>query len=185
MQYEVEQKFAVDDLAEVEGRLIRLGGEFLPPIEQSDAYYAHPSRDFAQTDEALWIRRTGDAVRITYKGPRIDATTKTRREIEVPLGGGAEERDSSTRCSNVSAFAWWRRSRSGDVRCICLGCRQEVEVVLDDVHDVGAYVELELSADEAGLDQARRTIASLAAELQLSANERRSYLELSLAGGSK
>ena len=44
-----------------------------------------PCRDFAQTDEALRIRTVGDTSFVTYKGPKLDATTKTRRELELPL----------------------------------------------------------------------------------------------------
>ena len=55
------------------------------PIVQSDQYFAHPARDFAQTDEALRIRTVGDTSFVTYKGPKLDATSKTRRELELPL----------------------------------------------------------------------------------------------------
>jgi len=36
-------------------------------------------------DEALRIRVVGDKSFVTYKGPKLDKTTKTRREIELPL----------------------------------------------------------------------------------------------------
>ena len=51
---------------------------------------------------------------------------------------------------------------------------------LDEVDGLGTFVELELSADEASLDEARRTIVSLANELDLGPSERRSYLEMLL-----
>ena len=59
-----------------------------PAIGQSDRYFAHPSRDFARTDEALRIRTVGASSFVTYKGPKIDVTTKTRRELELPLDPG-------------------------------------------------------------------------------------------------
>ena len=59
-----------------------LAARFHDPAEQVDRYFAHPCRDFARTDEALRLRRDGDDVAITWKGPRIDAATKTRRESE-------------------------------------------------------------------------------------------------------
>ena len=55
-------------------------------LVQRDRYFNHPSRDFAQTDEALRIRTQGRETRITYKGPIVDSQTKTRREIEIPVG---------------------------------------------------------------------------------------------------
>ena len=85
MRYEVEQKFPVDDLATIAARLDMLGASVSKPKTEEDLYFAHPSRDFAETDEALRIRRKGDATFITYKGPKVDTTTKTRRELELPL----------------------------------------------------------------------------------------------------
>ena len=57
---------------------------------------------------------------------------------------------------------------------------QEVQVALDDVEQVGVFIELELLAGPADLESAKATVASLAARLGLSRGERRSYLELLL-----
>src|SRR5690349_3622431 len=85
MQYEVEQKHRVTDEAELVARLQERGIHLEKPIEQSDQYFAHPCRDFAATDEALRIRIVGDKSFVTYKGPKLDTTTKTRHEIELAL----------------------------------------------------------------------------------------------------
>ena len=85
MHFEVEQKHRVDDVAALDARLAERGVTLGPPVEQSDQYFAHPCRDFARTDEALRIRTVGEASFVTYKGPKLDATTKTRRELELPL----------------------------------------------------------------------------------------------------
>ena len=58
---------------------------------------------------------------------------------------------------------------------------QEIEVALDDVDQLGQFVELEIVTDSDGSDVARELLASLAAELGLESAERRSYLELLLA----
>ena len=55
-----------------------------------------------------------------------------------------------------------------------------IEAALDEVEGLGAFVELELTADEGGIEEARTRIASLASRLGLSNSERRSYLELLL-----
>ena len=83
--YEVEQKYPVADVKAIEDRLSRLGASWHGTAEQVDRYFNHPSRDFAVTDEALRLRSTAAGVAITWKGPRLDATAKTRREIELPL----------------------------------------------------------------------------------------------------
>ena len=87
--YEVEQKYPVVDVAELEGRLGDAGAAWHGAVEQLDRYFGHPSRDFAATDEALRLRSTADGVVITWKGPRLDAAAKTRREIELPLAEAA------------------------------------------------------------------------------------------------
>ena len=91
MAIEVEQKFRVADVTALERRLTSLGTERGATESQVDSYFAHPQRDFAQTDEALRLRRVGQRNYVTYKGPKLDTTTKTRHEIELelPRGEGA------------------------------------------------------------------------------------------------
>jgi adenylate cyclase class 2 len=180
MKYEVEQKFPIGDIATIERKLVALGGVFAAPVEQVDRYFGHPARDFARTDEALRIRRTGHENRITYKGPKIDAATKTRREIELPLAPGEQAAEDYT--SLLEALGFRRvaevRKRRRIANLPWHGC--EIEAALDDVEHVGQFLELELSADEQGLDAARECLASLAEELGLQQSERRSYLEMLL-----
>ncbi len=93
MHYEVEQKFPLADPAAVVGQLAALGAKAGGRCEQLDHYFNHSARDFAQTDEALRIRQVDGRSLITYKGPKLDRQTKTRREIELPLGAGATTGD--------------------------------------------------------------------------------------------
>ncbi|HEU5115398.1 MAG TPA: class IV adenylate cyclase, partial [Isosphaeraceae bacterium] len=83
--FEVEIKFRAADHRALAARLIALGAEASEAQEHEDLYLAHPSRDFARTDEALRLRRVGDQNRVTYKGPKLGGPTKTREEIEVPF----------------------------------------------------------------------------------------------------
>jgi adenylate cyclase, class 2 len=182
MQLEVEQKHWLDDAAALTARLNGRGVTIGPALIQVDQYFAHPARDFAATDEALRIRTAGGKSYVTYKGPKLDKTTKTRRELELPLhdsdAGGTE----FTKLLNALGFqpvASVRKSR----RAFHIFYRdREVEGALDDVEGVGTFVELELLAHEHNVDSARETIASLASELDLGKSERRSYLELLLEG---
>jgi adenylate cyclase, class 2 len=183
MHLEVEQKHRVDDSTAFERQLAERGVTVGPPIVQSDQYFAHPARDFAQTDEALRIRTASGASFVTYKGPKLDATTKTRRELELPLA--ADDADGSQFAELLAALGFTpvatvRKARR-EFRITHDG--REVHGALDTVDGVGTFVELELSADDASLQAARRVIAALAEELQFGPSERRSYLELSLAGG--
>lgn len=180
MHHEVEQKFPVADVLPFVERLTLLGAVWGEPIVQVDSYFAHPARDFAQTDEALRIRRVGEQNFVTYKGPKLDALTKTRRELELPIAGGELGYDHFAELLVALGFrrvADVRKSRRpGALRWN----GQHVEIALDQVERVGSFVELEISADESQLDAARQTLLRLAEELALPTPERRSYLEMLL-----
>jgi adenylate cyclase class 2 len=180
MEYEVENKFAVDDFTEIADGLAELGAAFEEPVEQVDMYFAHPLRDFARTDEALRIRRMGDTNLITYKGPKIDGATKTRVEIELPLGPGADRTRQYAQLLTVLGF---EPRREVQKRRVCGRFQWQgwsVSVALDDVRQLGKYVELELNARLEQLDGARAVLLELASHLGLPGPERRSYLELLL-----
>lgn len=180
MSFEVEQKFRVVDLTAVADRLRALGALPGPPQVQVDRYFAHPARDFARTDEALRLRQAGERCCITYKGPKLDVVTKTRREIELPLPPGAGQVAAWSGLLEALGFTPVLEVRKHRRSCHVVWDGAAVEVVLDQVDDVGDFVELELAADEDGLDAARTRIQALAAALGLTASERRSYLELLL-----
>lgn len=178
--FEVEQKFWCDELAVVERRLAELGVRWQSPVEQIDSYYRHPVRDFVQTDEALRIRRVNDSNFVTYKGPRLDKITKTRLEIELPLSAGDEGAagfNSLLRALGFQPVAQVRKRRRGGS---LMWQGREVQVALDQLPDVGSFIELEMMAEQDSLEEAKRCIAALAAELKLHDHERRSYLELTL-----
>ena len=85
---EVEMKFPIRDFAAVASRLAKANARQISTRQDIDQYFNAPDRDFARTDEALRIRGIGSANFVTYKGPKQDAQTKTRTEIEVPLAEG-------------------------------------------------------------------------------------------------
>jgi len=178
MKYEVEQKFPVAGFDLVEAKLSAMGALVSEPQEEIDTYYAHPARDFGETDEALRIRRVGSASWITYKGPKVDTTTKTRREIELPLSAAPELADDWPGLLEALGFSPVAEVRKIRRKAAVPWQDREIEASLDDVKDVGTFVELELGADQSELDAARDCIASLAESLRLRQSERRSYLEL-------
>jgi len=191
--YEVEQKFRVADTAAVERRLVALAARFRDPVEQVDRYFNHPCRDFARTDEALRLRRTGAEVMVTWKGPRIDTATKTRLEMELglaqaaPLPGGPQGGQATIdRWTELLEALGFRRvrdvaKRRRPARVPWQGT--EVEVALDTVAGLGDFLELELQSGAGEVPQATACIAALARELGCTAPERRSYLELLIAAG--
>ncbi len=180
MKYEVEQKFPVDDLASLEARLSELGVAVSEPRGEVDRYYAHPARDFAATDEALRIRRVGQSYRITYKGPKVDTTTKTRREIELPLASGEQTAAGWHSLLEALGFTPVAEVRKSRRKATIPWQGREVQASLDDVEQIGKFIELELAAVDEDVEAAKACIASLAKKLALSGSQRRSYLELLL-----
>jgi adenylate cyclase class 2 len=184
---EVEVKYAGADFAALERRLRAWGAREDSPRTDADHYFNAPDRDFAATDEALRLRRIGERNFVTYKGPKRDAQTKTRTEVEVPLAPGDAVADDFTRLLTLLGYrpvAVVRKTR----RLFHLERGGfALEVTLDDVEGVGRFAELEIQAPEEQLNAARNVLLQTAAELGLSASERRSYLELLLAarGGGK
>ena len=184
MNYEVEQKFRISDFSRIEADLKKLGATKGKSVEQVDTYFAHPMRDFAQTDEALRIRRVGDKNVVTYKGPKIDRETKTRQEIEIAFAEGTQEAKnfasllgslSFTKVSEVrKTRIYWNIDWASD------GASFPFVIALDSIKTLGTFVELETTASEETLPAAKKALQSLATALCLVENERRSYLELLL-----
>lgn len=137
----------------------------------ADAYYAHPARDFARTDEALRVSRRGERVELTYKGPKLDARTKARKELTLPVS------DAATLEDMLASLGFTRVRVVEKTRA-----HHHVEgfdVALDDVPGLGAFVELERVMDEgAPREDAERDAFRLLASWGIHETERRSYLEL-------
>lgn len=177
---EVEVKFKGADRAATVAALLELGAQLVEDRTDADLYFRAPDRDLKATDEAFRLRRAGAKNVLTYKGPRRDAETKTRTEIEVPLAPGPDAAAAAERLFAALGYApvttvrkkrrVYRLTRDG-FHC---------EACFDTVEGVGEFVELEIVADEADYERAKAAVLALAAELGLSEKEPRSYLRMVL-----
>src|SRR5262249_52341610 len=104
MSFEIEQKFPVDDHDTIVALLARLAATPGPKEDQEDAYLRHPARDLATSGEALRLRRVGNHNAITYKGPKRQAPTKTREEIEISFAVGPKARGDMRRLFEILGF---------------------------------------------------------------------------------
>lgn len=181
--YEVEQKYPLADVPAVEAALARLGATWHRTAAQVDRYFNHPSRDFAVTDEALRLRRTDDTLAITWKGPRLDATAKTRREIELMLAQAAVPAalDRWTELLESLGFRQVREVAKRRRLATVVWQGAAIEIAIDHVVGLGDFMELELQADASGITAAAARVESLALQLGCTNPERRSYLEMLLA----
>jgi len=96
---EVEIKVKISDPNLIRKKFENFNGVYKLSLNHEDTYFNMPKglRDFKQTDEALRLRKSIEFNRnikgisqkinyfITYKGKKIDTTTKTREEIEVKI----------------------------------------------------------------------------------------------------
>lgn len=148
---------------------------------QRDTYYNAPARDFAETDEALRVRHeTADGDRrakLTYKGPLVGPTSKTREEHETGIEDG-EVIEAILESLGFVRVAVVEKDRERFSLGECL-------VVLDSVAGLGEFVEVETDAHEEEIDAAREEVAGMIESLGLDpdAEIRTSYLELLLGDG--
>lgn len=173
---EVEVKAHVSSLDEIAIKLDNMGAKKLKKEHQADTYFNAPHRDFAVTDEALRIRKTisegYEQIFITYKGAKIDKTSKTRKEIEV----GVEDPDKVAGIFKNLGF-----QKVATVKKDRISYKlADFTITLDEVHNVGSFVEIEIEAEEGeDFHEALDEIFAIYAEIGIKDGfERSSYLEL-------
>ncbi|VTT87785.1 Adenylate cyclase [Halorubrum sp. DM2] len=188
--YEVEIKVPAD-LDATRERLRAVGAERADARRQRDTYYDAPHREFAETDEALRIRREtpleGDvssaetdrdaAATVTYKGPLLEDASKTRAEHETGVDDG-EALASVLSGLGFEPAATVEKRRE-------FWSYDGFTVTLDAVAGLDEYVEIERAVDEEReVDAAREAAIEALDRLGLDADEqvRTSYLGLLLAG---
>src|SRR5262245_21439415 len=182
---EVEVRYRTSDRAAATDKLRAWGATLAQDRTDVDSYFNPPDRDLKASDEAFRLRRVGKANCLTYKGPKRDAETKTRTEIEVALADGDETAADAERLLLALGYrpvVTVRKRRQvyrferGDFK---------MEVCFDEVELVGAFVELEILAPEEQYEPAKRVLLETAAELGLTEKETRSYLGMVLEAQSR
>jgi adenylate cyclase class 2 len=181
MPLEIELKFPVQSFESVETELAKRDVVFGPAVHQVDQYFAHQLRDFAETDEALRLRRLAHRCQVTYKGPKLDQLSKTRREIEFTVG--VEDADNVEQLFKELGFHPVAIVKKHRRHAAVTWNAISVTVALDTVENVGLFVELEVVATTGDFEPIRQELFRLSASLNLVDTERRSYLELLLLRG--
>ena len=154
---------------DIESRIIELGGELMGMENHLDLYFNSPSSDFARTDEALRIRIKEEGVHLTYKGPKLDSETKSRRELTVRVDD-AKVLESILESVGFSRAAEVKKRRTK----YALG---EAVLAVDEVEGLGSFIEVELSGGE-DWEVQKSAALEILARLGLAGSIRKSYLEL-------
>ncbi len=181
---EIEQKFARADFARLERQLAEWAAVLGDAHEEADHYFNAPDRDFARTDEAFRLRRVGPANYLTYKGPKQRAEVKVRTELEIALLPGDQAAADMTRLLTHLGYRFVALVKKHRRTASLQRDGFSFTVCLDEVEGLGRFAEVEVLAPEDRRADAEKALAALAAELGLSAVERRSYLGLVLAAKS-
>ncbi|AGN02256.1 adenylyl cyclase CyaB [Salinarchaeum sp. Harcht-Bsk1] len=196
--YEVEVKVAAEH--DVVRERLPDDAEALGTVEQVDTYFDAPHRDFAETDEALRLRRErrlhsgsaadegqpdgdgGWTTELTYKGPLLEAESKSREELETEvLDGEAMEGALDRLGFEPAATVEKQRER------YAVG---EFIVSLDAVAGLGEFVEVETEIEATdgvdAIDGPRKEALAVLERLGCDPGEqiRTSYLGLLLADDS-
>ena len=187
---EVEVKIPIEHRKSVEAALLRIGAQRLNSETQVDVYFDHPARAFQETDEALRLRSRhpdveGDELdstvpppyEMTYKGPKLESQSKSRIELSVHISNIDSARLilESLGFKHVATISKRRVFYTID----------SITVSVDDVEDVGLFLELERIVTSRGdMSPALDMIFNLIERLGLDSNNsiRTSYLELFLQG---
>ncbi len=179
--YEVEMKVRVDH-DRIRTRLAELDAVPTGTVRQIDTYYDHPVRSFADTDEAFRIRREitttdtateeRDTTRVTYKGPLVEAESKTREELETTVG----DEDTFAAIVEKLGFEPAATVEKTRERFQC----DEYTITLDTVTGLGEFLEVE--TESASIAPAREGVVDVLSRLGFTPDEqiRRSYLGLLL-----
>lgn len=188
---EIEQKFRVADAESLQQKILNAGAVPGATQRHRDTYYSHPCREFAETREALRIRRitgedagapTGDAVTaVTYKGRHQSEQIKARRELEWRLDPCDPDGANLAELLELLGFA---PVLTVEKRRRLFELQQDgglLSLTIDEADSLGTFAEIETiagSADE--IETHRQRIERLAGELGLREKEARSYLQMSL-----
>jgi len=177
---EVELKFPVASLEKIRSHLQSLGASSEGVSIQADEYFNDPKRNYAKLDIAVRIRQSDDEFWLTFKGPNLDPAAKIRKEIEMPLKDAlaAEQMRGVLAGMGLVSVAKVMKRREEFVGCDDLS---SVHFCLDEVTEVGGFVELELVVEsQEEVEPAKLKLIALADQLGLSGSTRTSYLEMLL-----
>lgn len=191
--FEVEVKIPLESSEPLRVALLDIGGRKLNTETQTDTYYDHPCRAFQDTDEAVRVRSrqphsdvhqrapNGDypQYEMTYKGPKVDPLSKTRVELSVGVDSMSSIDSILDHLSFKKVAEVVKKRTFYDVNGIT--------VSIDDVVDVGLFLELErVVHDEKEIEGAREAIFDIVRKLSLdpASSTRTSYLEIYLEKNS-
>lgn len=167
---EVEVKLPLFRRSIVERGLMEQGFQPGDLIRESDVYYTSDFHDFMKADEALRIRESDNLTQIqstctlTFKGPKIDTISMTRKELETEVTSPED-------CRGIlEALGYRPLFPVNKLRQYYV--KENVHACVDQVEGLGSFMELEiLVEEEAEREEALKKIETILYDLDLSLKE--------------
>lgn len=168
---EVEVKIRIDSIPEIITSLENQGFVFVSKIKETDVYFNGVDRDLRVSDEALRIRKTdfisdneSSKYVLTYKGPKLDTISMSRKEIEV------EVNDFYNTKAIIEALKY--KAVLPVVKTRTLYKKSVITASIDEVVGLGNFLELEIIvADESLRENALNEISIVLNSLGYSIND--------------
>ncbi len=155
MGLEIEGKFRVESHEPVRSRLRTLGAVRIGTVREVNHIFDDAGRALLGSGRGLRVRELtvldgpSRPSTLTYKGPRTDATLKTREEIETPVGDARAARRILASLGFVEAVVFEKRRESWELA--------ECRVELDELPHLGRYVEIE-GPDESAVNRTQEML---------------------------
>lgn len=178
---EIEIKAKLLDRQSVKEALLAQGFQKMRVQAEKDIYYHGVNRNFANTDEALRLRFTkqiesgAQTAYLTYKGPKLDAVSQMRKEIEAGVLEPLALHNILCALGHTPVRTV-EKTREYYVKEALTAC-------LDRVDGLGDYIELEtMRAEHEGKEAAVEDLFALLTRLGVEKElcTRKSYLEMLL-----
>ena len=151
---EIETKLCVNDHESVRKQLQYLHAVYIELQQQTDIYFDDASASLTKSDTCLRLRvqntDKNQTCILTYKGPKHQACVKKRTEIELTV-------DNQSKAIEFVGALGYKESLTVE-KTRELWQYKNCDIALDQVKDIGNYVEIE-GPDETVIMQIKRELA--------------------------
>ncbi|MHA1849558.1 MAG: class IV adenylate cyclase [Promethearchaeota archaeon] len=180
---EVEIKVKIGSIEQMITTLEEAGAKFQCDLVHEDYYLDLPEKlgSFAKTDEALRIRNSMNKTTnehqyfLTYKGKKIDTTSKTRHEIDIKIDNGQDMLELFKKLKFQEVIKVRKERKIFKL--------EDISITLDKVELLqDKFMEVEILTNNEQVDAARKKLFKFLADLGFDEKDsiQRSYLELIL-----
>lgn len=194
---EVEVKLPVDSAERIMADLLKQGFIYKDTICQEDRYYDTAGQMIRGNGQALRLRSVGDgscdsvgacnSCCITFKGQKLDSVSMTRKELETPVGDMNVMHGILEELGFAVVPPVVRKVRKEFVLGAGAGGAAagvfEMHGCVDQVDGLGAFLELEIMAEEGERESALAAIEAVLEKLGYSIEDSTTNSYLSMLQG--